>query len=477
MNATAPHQLSLADLRTAYLAGTLSPVEVVDDVLAQLERVQPQVNALATVTADLARAAARDAERTFHNGDKDSVPLLTGIPLTIKDLIPTAGIRTTFGSYVHATHIPEADAALSQRVRAAGAALIGKTTTPEFGWKCPTDSPLFGYTRNPWAPDRTPGGSTGGGAVAVACGLGPVAIGTDGGGSIRQPASFCGIVGLKPSFGRIPCGPPSGVIDVFNTSGILARNTRDVALVLDLLAGEDEEDWYSLPPPAAGYGESLDTGIAGARVAWSADLGYAPVDPEVAAIARAAALRFTELGCDIEQADPPWADPASWFEVICMRMMALGLRGYLAEWRDQMDPELVAAIGRAENVSVDALVDAARERLTLQAAARSFFSTYDLLLTPTMSVRPFELGLHSPVRIDGRPVQGMQWTPFTYPFNITGYPAASVPAGWTADGLPVGLQIVAGFRKDELVLRASHAFETLAPWHDRWPPVSADAAA
>jgi aspartyl-tRNA(Asn)/glutamyl-tRNA(Gln) amidotransferase subunit A len=472
-----PHELTLTELRAAYEARELSPVEAVEDVLTRIAALEPRVNAFAKQTPELARASARAAERAFARGaGGDPAPVLAGIPVTIKDLIPTAGIETTFGSHAFAGHVPDADAALARRIRRAGAAVLGKTTTPEFGWKCPTDSPLLGVTRNPWALDRTPGGSTGGSAVAVACGMGPVGVGSDGGGSIRQPASFCGVVGLKPSFGRVPCGPPSGTIDVFNTSGIVARSTRDVAVLLDLIAGEDEEDWHSLPAPPVHYADVVDTGVSGLRVAWSGDLGYAPVDPEVAAVARAAAARFEELGCVVDEADPGWDDPAEWFEILCMRMMAVGLRPRLEHWRDRMDPQLVAAIDRAQGITAEDLCAAAAGRLELQAHAREFFGRYDLLLTPTMSVRPFEVGLHSPAEVAGAPVEGMQWTPFTYPFNASGHPAASVPAGATPDGLPVGLQIVGGFRRDDVVLRACQAFESLAPWRSRRPAVVEAAA-
>jgi aspartyl-tRNA(Asn)/glutamyl-tRNA(Gln) amidotransferase subunit A len=461
-----PHELSASDLRAAYERRELSPVEVIEDVLARLRAVEPAVNAFATVTDQLAHAAARDAERAFRAGD---APRLAGIPIAIKDLIATAGIETTSGSHAFAGHIPGADAPVARRARAAGAAILGKSTTPEFGWKCPTDSPLLGVTRNPWALDRTPGGSSGGSAVAVACGVGPLALGTDGGGSIRQPASFCGVLGFKASFGRVPCTPPSGTIDTFNAGGVLARTTRDAALALDVIAGEDEEDWFSLPMPAERHADGLDAGVRGLRVAWSEDLGYAPVVPEVAAIARAAALRFVDLGCEVEAADPGWEDPAPWFEVLCMRMMGVGLKPQLERWRELMDPELVAAIGRSDGITAEALTEAARHRLELQSRARELFATYDLLLTPTMSVPAFEVGLHSPRDVAGRAVEGMQWTPFTFPFNASGHPAASVPAGWTADGLPVGLQIVGGFRRDRLVLRACQAFESAAPWRSRRP--------
>jgi Asp-tRNA(Asn)/Glu-tRNA(Gln) amidotransferase A subunit family amidase len=464
-----PHQLSVTELGLAFRSLELSPVEAVADVLTRIEAVNPGVNAFVTITDDLALDSARSAEKGFLRREPESLSPLTGVPVTIKDLLPTEGIRTTFGSYAFEDHVPHADVAVVRRLRENGVAILGKTTTPEFGWKCPTDSPLLGITRNPWAPDRTPGGSTGGSAVAVASGLGPVGVGSDGGGSIRQPASFCGILGFKPSFGRIPCAPPSGAIDVFNTIGLVARTTADVALVLDVVAGADEEDWYSLPAQDVRYTRELAQGIAGTRVAWTPDLGFAAVEPEVAAIAEAAAERFQELGCHVVEAHPHWEDPAEWFEDLCMRMMAASLREYRDRLGDRMDPDLAAAIEDSRALTIDALVSAGKRRIEFQAVAAEFFDSFDLLLTPTMAVEPFEVGLKQPRSIAGRTVQWMQWTPFTYPINIIGSPAASVPAGWTRQGLPVGLQIVGGLRQDSLVLRACQSFETLQPWHSRWP--------
>jgi aspartyl-tRNA(Asn)/glutamyl-tRNA(Gln) amidotransferase subunit A len=303
--------------------------------------------------------------------------------------------------------------------------------------------------------------------------MGPIGVGSDGGGSIRQPASFCGILGFKPSFGRIPCEPPSGTIGTFNAIGILARTTADVATALDVLAGEDEADWHSLPRPPGRYADALAGALRGVRVAWSPDLGYAAVDPVVREIAGAAARRFAdELGCTVEEADPGWSDPADWFEILCMRMMAVGLRGYLGEWRELMDPALVEFIAGRGEIAAEDIADAAGERIDFQARSRRFFERFDLLLTPTMAVLPFATGVVRPARIAGRAVRGMQWTPFTYPFNANGYPAASVPGGWTADGLPVGLQIAGPFRDDALVLRACAAFEAVSAWRQRVPSVT-----
>jgi aspartyl-tRNA(Asn)/glutamyl-tRNA(Gln) amidotransferase subunit A len=244
-------------------------------------------------------------------------------------------------------------------------------------------------------------------------------------------------------------------------------------LLLDVIVGEDERDWFSLPHPGIRYQDVLGAGVAGLRVAWSGDLGYAPVVPEVEAIARGAALRFAELGCGIDEPPELWPDPAPWFDVVCMQMMGVGLAPHVERWRAQADPDLVEHVARSRGLSAEAFAAAAQARIGLQRRAREVFATYDLLLTPTMAVPPFELGVHSPSTIAGRAVRGMQWTPFTFPFNATGQPAASVPAGWTADGLPVGLQIVAGFRRDDLVLRACRAFELIAPWAGRRPPLDA----
>ena len=453
------------ELSAAIRARRLSPVELVEAVLARIGRLNPRLRAYLTVTDEHARAAAREAEAAVMRGD----PLgpLHGIPVGIKDLSYTKGIRTTRGSLLYKDFVPDENHPIVDRLLDAGAIIVGKTNTPEFGWKGATDNRLGPPCVNPWDTERTPGGSSGGSAVAVAAGMAPIATGSDGVCSIRTPASFCGIFGMKPQYGRIPS--PTVGLDVAHL-GPMARTVRDAALMLNALAGPDARDRQSLPASGVDYLAACDGGIAGLRVAWSADLGSMTVDPEVRAIATAAARRFTELGCAVEEADPGVADPRHASDVLFHGLLAGRYAAPLAEQHDLFDPALAATLERYRDLGVAEIMQAQAEREQLWQQIWPFFETYDLLLTPTVACPPFGLNRFGPETIDGRPVEGWSWTAATYPFNLTGQPAATVPCGWTAGGLPVGLQIV-GRRYDEAtVLRASAAFETAYPWAERVPP-------
>jgi Asp-tRNA(Asn)/Glu-tRNA(Gln) amidotransferase A subunit family amidase len=463
--------LSALELGAAYRARSLTPSEVTEAVLRQIEGVNPRVNAFVTVTADLAREMAREADCRFAEG-RVAGPL-DGVPVGIKDLSLTAGIRTTRGSRVYEWDVPTEDAPIVERLKRGGAIILGKTNTPEFGWKSPTDNPLFGPTRNPWNLERTAAGSSGGSAAAVACGMGPIATGGDGGGSIRQPASFCGVFGIKPTFGLVPMYPPS-VAGTFVSEGPLSRTVRDGALMLDVIAGPDPRDIFVAPGPDVAYLPSCDGGIAGLRVAWSPDLGYACVDPDVREITARAARRYAELGADVAEANPGWPDPYELFHTLFYSLVGGSVDELLPEWEGQIDPGLVRIRDAGRRVTAFDIARAQRARNELQLTAAAFFVHYDLLLTPTMTLPPFPIGIDFPAEVGGRPVTGMQWTAFTFPFNLTGNPAASVPAGWTADGLPIGLQVVGRRWEDALVLRACAAFEAIQPWAGQRPPVLAD---
>ncbi|MDP9469704.1 MAG: amidase [Chloroflexota bacterium] len=458
--------VSATELAAAYRTRRLSPVEVTEAVLARIERVDPVLNAFVTVTTDLARATAREAEFAFASGSVRGP--LDGVPVTIKDLVPTKGVRTTSGSHIYADHIPTEDAPIVERLRAGGAVILGKTTVPEFGWKSPTTSPLLGPTRNPWNPERTSAGSSGGAGVAVATGMGPLATGSDGGGSIRQPASFCGVVGLKPTFGLVPNYPP-GSVETFGADGPMSRTVRDAAALLRLMAGYDPRDPLSVPAPTVDYVAACDGDLRGRRIAWSQDLGYAAVDPEVRAICEAAVDRFGDLGCEIETADPGWTDPYELFHTLFYGLVGGAVDRFLPEWTGRLDPGLEQIVEIGRNLTAFDVAQANLARNELRQTAQRFFERFDLLLTPTMTLPPFPIGIDFPPEVGGKPVTGMQWTAFTFPFNLTGQPAASVPAGWTRDGLPVGLQVVGRRWEDALVLRACAAFEAVLPWADRWP--------
>ena len=463
--------LSAEALATGYRARQFSVSEVVEAILDRIERDNPLVNAYCTVRPEHARAEAAAADRAFALAEV--LGPLHGVPVSIKDLIPTRGVRTTSGSRVYADYVPEDDAPVVARLKAAGAIVLGKTNTSEFGWKSPTDNLLFGPTRNPWDLARTSAGSSGGAAAAVACGLGPLGIGSDAGGSIRQPASFCGVFGLKPSFGLVP-NVPAGVLNTFGSTGPLSRTVRDAAMALNCIAGPDERDWFAQPRPDLDYVAACSGDIRGLRVAWSPDLGYAAVEPEVRRIAEVAARTFAnDLGCEVEEAAPGWSEPSELFHVLFYAVLGAVVEDLLPEWRDQLDPGLLWIADLGRKYAAFDVSRALQQRIVLQDTARRFFEKYDLLLTPTMTLAPFALGISYPREVAGVRVRGMQWTAFTFPFNLTGQPAASVPCGWTARGLPVGLQVVGRGRDDASVLRACAAFERAAPWADRRPVLDA----
>ena len=393
-----------------------------------------------------------------------AIPLgpLHGVPMSIKDLLITKGVRTMRGSPIYEQFIPAEDAPAVEKLKSAGALMLGKTTTPEFGYKGMTDSPVTGISRNPWNLERTPGGSSGGAAAAVAAGMGPLAVGTDGGGSIRIPASFCGIFGMKASFGRVAAYPPSAVALVSHT-GPMTRTVRDAALMLNVIAGPDERDLGSLPADGTDYLAACDGDLKGLRVAYSANLGYAPVDPEVALVqCRRARLR-ERIGLPRGSGRSRFRKSGQVLQHDLGRRPGSYLRPQLEAWQSRMDPGLVAMVKEVDNLTAADYGSALSQRLALWDVTRKFFDKYDLLLTPTMPMPAFGVDA-MPTEIAGQKTEGLGWTPFTFPFNLTGQPAATVPCGFSAGGLPVGLQIVGARYADTLVLRAAAAFEAARPW-------------
>jgi aspartyl-tRNA(Asn)/glutamyl-tRNA(Gln) amidotransferase subunit A len=346
--------------------------------------------------------------------------------------------------------------------------VLGKTNTPELGWKGVTDNLVFGPTRNPWNLERTPGGSSGGASAAVAAGLGPIAIGTDGGGSIRIPAAFTGIYGLKPSFGRVPIYPPSA-LEQISHAGPMTYYVRDAALTLQVIAGPDERDRNTLPASDVDYLRACDGDLSGLKVAWSPDLGYAPIEPAVRTAAEAAARQFSALGCEVEQVDLDWGDCEPTWSYFFYGNLTAYFSPDWAEKRPLLDPGLAEMIDQWRATSMTDYVQALFERAAYWERVRPLFERYDLLLTPTMPLGAFEVSRNTPDEIAGHPVRGLSWSPFTYPFNLTGQPAASLPCGVTPDGLPVGLQVIGRRFADETVLRASAAFEAAAPWQHHRP--------
>jgi Asp-tRNA(Asn)/Glu-tRNA(Gln) amidotransferase A subunit family amidase len=461
--------LSALELAAQIRAKKISPVEVVDAVLARIERMNPTLNAFCTLTADEARDAAQAAEVSVMTGEE--LGPLHGVPVSIKDLLFTRRLLTTGGSRLFAEHVPEEDAVSVERLKGAGAIILGKTNTAEFGHKAVTDNPLFGITRNPWSTSLTPGGSSGGSAAAVAAGMGPLALGTDDGGSIRIPASFCGIYGLKPSFGRVPRGAGFPGLETLSHTGPMTRTVRDAALVLDALAGPDDRDRFSLQAEVGpSFLESCEGGLAGLSVAWSADLGHAIVDPEVAEICAKAAEDFEALGCHVEVVTPGWDNPEEIFRAIAPAEIYGAWGDRLEDGADRLDRSLVALLKYGEGITARQYLAATAQRQEFWTEVQRFLARFDLLITPTVAVPAFPVARPAVKEIDGRPVSPLGWIPFCFPFNLTGQPAASVPVGFTSAGLPVGLQIVGRRFADRTVLAASAAFEAAHPWAARRPP-------
>jgi aspartyl-tRNA(Asn)/glutamyl-tRNA(Gln) amidotransferase subunit A len=460
--------MSAADLAAGIAKKKISPVEVLEAVLDRIERLRP-LNAYVTLDAGGARKAARAAERAVMKKGARLGPL-HGVPFSVKDLVVTKGVRTTFGTPFYKDNVPDEDAPMVDSLKRAGAVMVGKTNTPTFGWIGATHNLLFGPTRNPWNLARTPGGSSGGASAAVAAGLAPLAVGTDGGGSIRIPSSFAGIYGLKPSFGRIPVYPASAAWSLSHI-GPMTRTVKDAALMMNACAVPDDRDPYALPASGVDYVRALKGSLKGLRVAFADTLGYTEViDPEVRGAATRAARAFRELGCRVEEVNPGWPPPFQCWHAIFAGGIATRMAPYLKE-ADKIDPGLLRIIQDTLKNPPTAYVQAWFDRLAWWQHPRRFFQKYDLLLTPTLARPAFEIGLDNPTEIAGKPVPEWAWTPFTYPFNMTGQPAASVPCGFTQDGLPIGLQIVGRPYADVTVLRASAAFEAARPWAHHRPPI------
>jgi amidase len=486
--------MTAADLAMAIRTRRLSPVEVIDAVLAQIDRINPAVNAIVTVTAEEARAAARAAESAVMEGKP--LGALHGVPVSVKDLTFTKGIRTTLGSLAYADHVPTEDALIVERLHRAGAILIGKTNTPELGAGANTKNRVFGPTRNPWKLTHTCGGSSGGAAVALATGMGPIAEGSDLGGSLRIPASFCGVVGFRTSPGVVPAYPTQLAWDPLAINGPMARTVLDTALMLSVIAGPDARAPMSIPVDAERWVEAAQAPevVSDAtsatrphrrpdsrpdkgewRAAWSPDLGLTLVDREVAQTAGEAARAFEDMGCAVEEEHPDFSDIRGIIHGTRGTRMAALHADLLPKWREKMNPDLVWNIEQGLGLTARQWGEAEVARTALWHRVRKFFETYDFLLTPTVAVPPFPLETDYPKEINGRQVETyVDWFLLTYAVTLTGLPAISVPAGWTASGLPVGLQIVGPWRGETEVLRAAAAFEVVRPWSDQWPSIATD---
>lgn len=461
------------EIAAAYRRRTLSPVEVVEAVLERIDRFDTRINAFVTVTADTARVEARAAEKAFGGPDAEQLPALYGVPVSVKDLENTAGVRTTYGSAHYKDNVPNEDAIIWARLKNAGSILIGKTTTPELGAAAITESELTGITRNPWDLDRTVGGSSGGAAAAVASGFGSIATGSDGGGSIRVPASYCGVVGLKPSAGRIPFNNAHSAYEPVTTTGPITRTVRDSALILNATHGPDPFDPISL----LDSGHDFTTGLAsaslrGVRIAYSPDLGSGPVASTTRDVIDRLATRITsDLGAQVEQIELDLPDPAEyffrfWTPLIALEQEEIVLSNAQADATDYPFIAQARAMNALEFARTQMI-----ERTRIHTAFAQVFEKFDLLIWPTTPSSAFpHPGLHGyPDHIDGVRVSApdVDNQRLTEAIAHAGYPAISVPAGLDAHGLPVGLQIAAGHGHDRAVLEAAACVEATWPWS--WP--------
>jgi len=461
--------LTATELLASYRAGRLSPVTAVRDALARIEEADGALNAFCLVAAERALADAAESAARWARGEPQG--LLDGVPVSIKDLLLSKGWPTLRGSHsIDPDQTWDVDAPSVARLREHRAVIIGKTTTPELGWKGVTDSPLTGVTRNPWDNTKTAGGSSGGAAAAVAAGMGTISLGTDGGGSIRIPASFSGVFGIKPTYGLVPIYPASA-FGTLSHVGPLAWSVADAALALDVITGADSRDWTAGPRPDRPFTSSVETGvtsgIAGMRIAFSPRLGFVDVDSEVAALVADAVRVFADLGAVVSMTDPGFADPVDAFHTLWFAGAAAATSALTDEQRARLDPGLREVSEQGAEYSALTYLEATARRAALGRTMGEFHEHYDLLVTPTMPIAAFEAGVEVPPGSAATRWTG--WTPFTYPFNLTQQPAASVPCGFTSAGLPVGLQVVGPRHADARVLAACAAFEQARPWRSNRP--------
>jgi aspartyl-tRNA(Asn)/glutamyl-tRNA(Gln) amidotransferase subunit A len=461
------HQ-SAWELKAGIEKGELSPLELMRHTLERIERIDARLNAFVALRPEAALAEARAMTERLAAGER--IGPLAGLPIGVKDLEDTAGMVTSYGSIPFKNNMASADSIQVARLKAAGAIVVGKTNTPEFGFTGFTKNRLHGVTRNPWNLERTPGGSSGGSAAAIAGGLVPLCTGSDAGGSIRIPASYSGCFGFKPSLGRIPVGPSpyisySGMI----VAGPLTRTVRDAALYLDCTVGDHPADPHSLPKPQHSYLACLDDLPDRLKIAFSPDLGYARVQKEVAVRVAQAVRVFEAMGHTVEVWTGSLPDMGEvWTSLVCTDIFAQ-LGDVLERYQDQLGRTLAATVEKTRGLTVVELTAIQKDRARLNRILETLFDEFDLLLTPTMPTEAFAAEGPPPAEIDGQPIPLLGAVAFTYPFNLSGNPAASVPAGFTPSGLPVGLQIIGPRLRDERVLQAARAYEELRPWNDRWP--------
>jgi len=452
------------ELVKLYKSRKASPVEATRAAIARIEAFNPQLNAFQHLDPEGALKTARASERRWKKGGK-RLSDIDGVPITIKDMVLTKGLPTRMGSLATDADGPwTLDSPVGQSLREAGTVLLGKTTSPEYGWKGVTDSALFGATHNPWKLGRTPGGSSGGGVAAEAVGMGNVAIGTDGAGSVRIPCAFTGLFGLKPTQGRVPIWPPSAQ-GTLSHVGPMTRTVRDAAVLMNVIARPDWRDAYSRPDDIENYAKGLDKSVKHLRIAYSPNLGFIErekIDRDVAQSVEAAVRVFRTLGAKVVEDSPDFAglDPRKILNAHWQSNVAVLLKQFSPEKRALMDPGLIKAAEVGAGLGQDAVVTAIHQRQQLAVTMNLFLQKYDLLLTPTMPMTAFAVNENGAWGGDGVDIG---WTPFTLTFNLTRHPAATIPCGLDREGLPIGLQIVSGLARDALVLRAAAAYERVRP--------------
>ncbi len=465
--------LPATEIATRIRDGRLSPTDYIDAILGRIEQLQPTLNCFATVTAEAAREAAANLEASLKRGDP--VGPLAGVAINIKDLFDTAGIRTAHGSAVFEHHVPKRDNVLVQRLKKAGAILVGKSTTPEFGHKGITDSPVFGITRNPWDTRFAAGGSSGGAAAAVAAGLGPLGLGTDGAGSIRIPAATCGVVGLKPTLGLVPFEQAGDAFANYGYAGPLTRTVADAALMMQVIQGPAASDpWTRQHAPLDFSLPSTPMRLTGLRVGHIARMANSRVDPDAAAATARMMNLLRDEGAVVEDCNDviDWVDGPG--RIVYMAGQAAGYGPYEAEWGERMDPSIRRFIAEGRGFSAVELRQAQFARTRLYRAVEALFDRYDLLISPTLPTpglpADFQVGIDEVTIGDWKTTSTRQgWSALVYPFNLTGHPALTVPAGFAGSGLPIGVQLVGRWWSDPALLGVGAVIEKLAPWGHHRP--------
>jgi len=461
--------MSALEMREKIQTQEYTSEEITEIIIERIEKINPTINAFCTPTFDLAREMAKKSDDKLKSGEK--LGLLHGLPTSIKDQMPLKGIRTTYGSKLYENNIAEVDDVCVGRLKNAGAVILGKTNMSPFGFIAVTNNLIFGETLNPWNLKRTSGGSSGGAAASMASGLGYLALGADGGGSIRTPACFCGLYGIKPSFGRVPVYPITGVsFDSLVHYGPIVRYVKDAALMLDAIKGPHNADQYTLPEENISYLEKVDEKPSHLKIGYSLDLGFAKViDTDVKERFLNSVKKFEEFGWSVEPAKFKIRNPERILLTYHSILFNYDLGSKLKDWRDKMYPDLVKAVEAGVGATGNDFARSIARRKVLFEKFHEYFKKYDILLTPSTGLPAFELGISFPTKIDGKIVSPTAWMPFSAPFNLTGLPAATIPCGMSSEGLPIGLQIVGNRFNDLTVLQVSKAFEEIAPWQDRRP--------